>query len=402
MHSMYSARIPLCVPYLEGRESEFLTMCIQDGWVSYAGPFVEEFEQAVAKLAGVEHGAAVASGTAALHLALLVTGVQPDEEVIVPSLTFVASANAVRHAGAFPIFVDVEPETGQIDPNSVKHFISETCRHTPRGLVNKETGRRVSAIMPVHLLGNVADVLSIRSITDHFDLFVVEAATEGLGAQDHGQPVGSLGDVACFSFNGNKLITTGGGGMIASNDKNMVDRARYLSTQAKDDPIESIHKTVGFNYRLTNIQAAVGMAQAQQIEYFLARKREIASRYTTSFASLPQLADYSVRRGATSAHWLHTVRLIGSLNPRHLQGHLSSCGIESRMLWQPLHRSPAHLLSYSEPCNNADRLQESSLSLPSSVGLTSDDQARVIESVLDFIDSSDHPTLISAIHASES
>jgi perosamine synthetase len=237
--------IPLSVPEINGNEWEYVKECLDSNWVSSAGPFVERFEQMVADYVGTQHAVATVNGTAALHLALLVAGVQPDDEVLVPALTFIAPANAVRYAGAWPVFIDAEPAYWQMDAEKVMNFLEHRCAWANGELRNKNTGRRVRGILPVHILGHPCDMDPIVDLARKFRLVVIEDATESLGALYKERMVGHLGDVACFSFNGNKVITTGGGGMIVTDNEAWAERARYLSTQAKDNPVEYIHNEIG-------------------------------------------------------------------------------------------------------------------------------------------------------------
>src|SRR6476619_7426048 len=267
--------IPLSVPELGGNEWLYVKECLDTNWVSSAGPFVDRFERMVAAVSGDRFAVATASGTAALHLALLVAGIESDDEVIVSSLTFVAPVNAIRYVGAWPVFIDAEPNHWQMDPQKVADFLTNQCIWANGQLRNKSTGRRVKAILPVHILGHPCDMDPIVQIARKFELVVIEDATEALGARYKSRPVGKPGDVACFSFNGNKIITTGGGGMIVTDNERWAEKAKYLSTQAKDDPIEYIHDEIGYNYRLTNIQAALGVAQIELLDKHIAAKRNI-------------------------------------------------------------------------------------------------------------------------------
>lgn len=373
--------IPLCVPAFAGQEWAYVKECLDSGWVSSAGPFVERFERAAAALVGVRHAVATASGTAALHLALLVAGVGPDDEVLVPTLTFIAPANAVRYLGAHPVFVDVEPEHWQLDPDKVEDFLLRECTALGGALWNRRTGRRVAAILPVHLLGHPCDLDRLVALARRFGLALVEDATESLGARWGGQPVGAHGPVGCLSFNGNKVITTGGGGMLLTNDAAFAERARYLSTQAKDDPIEYVHGAIGYNYRLTNLQAALGCAQLEQLPGFLTRKRWIARAYQQRLADVPGLSFLHEAARARSACWMTTVLVDAARfgrDRRALLAYLAERRIQTRPLWQPLHRSPAHRGAQAYRIEVADRLWRDALSLPSSAGLTDDDLQRVV------------------------
>ena len=367
--------IPLCVPEIHGNEWKYVKECLDTGWVSSAGPFVDRFEKQVADFAGAKFGVAAVNGTCALHAALLVAGVKPDDEVLVPSLTFIAPANAVRYAGAWPVFVDAEPDYWQMDPERVREFLDNDCVWKSGELRNKKSGRRVSAILPVHILGHPVDIDPILELAKKYRLAVVEDATESLGAKYKGRMVGNLGDIACFSFNGNKIITTGGGGMIVTNNEEWAARAKYLTTQAKDDPIEYVHDAIGYNYRLTNIQAALGCAQMEQIDDYIAAKRTIANSYRERLKDIPGITPMREAEWAFSISWLMTVFVdpaLFGLDSRQLLNLLAKEGVQARPLWQPLHLSKAHAGSYSCNCSVAASLNNHCLSLPSSVGIKSE------------------------------
>lgn len=379
-----TAFIPLCVPQVDGNEWRYVKDCLDTGWVSSVGSYVERFEAGLAEALGGGSAVATSSGTAALHVALLVAGVEPDDEVLVSALTFIAPANAIRYVGAWPVFVDAEPMHWQMCPDKLRRFVEHECVVRAGVLRNRATGRRVRAILPVHILGHPADLDPILELARRFGLAVIEDATESLGATYRERPVGTFGAVACFSFNGNKLLTTGGGGMLVSSDATLASRARYLTTQAKDDPIEYVHGAIGFNYRLTNVQAAMGVGQLERLQEFLTAKRRIAERYSTGLAGVPGCTPMREAPWARSAHWLYTVlideRQFG-ISARALLAALAERGIQSRPLWQPLHRSPAHAGAQSTDCPVADALHRDALSLPCSVGLDVDGQDRVIREI---------------------
>jgi len=377
-------RIPLSEPVLHGDEWKFVKECLDTNWVSSAGPFVTRFEQEVAALAGARHAVAVASGTAALHIALVVAGVGADDEVLMPALTFIAPANAVRYTGARPVFIDVEPDYWQIDPEKVARFLDRECVARSGVLHNRTTGRRMRTLLVVDLLGHPVSADPLRDLASRYGLTIIEDATESLGARYRAQPVGLLGDIGCFSFNGNKTITSGGGGMIVTNDAATAERARYLTTQARDDAVEYVHHAIGFNYRLTNIQAALGVAQLQWLGDHVERKRRIAARYRDSFGDIPGLEMMREAPWAFSSFWLSTMLVDSTTYPidsRDLLRRLRDRGIESRPLWQPLHWSRAHAGAQSYHCDVAERLHGTALSLPSSPNLSEDDQRRVIDVV---------------------
>ena len=376
--------IPLCVPEVRGNEWKYIKECLDSGWVSSVGSFVERFEGDLAHYVGVEHALATVNGTAALHIALLVAGVEPDDEVLVSTLTFISPANAIRYVGAWPVFMDAEPDYWQMDPAKVADFLEKECRWSDGRLLNRATGRRVKAILPVHILGHPVDLDPILELTRKYELTVIEDSTEALGAKYKGRRLGCRGDVACFSFNGNKIITTGGGGMIVTNNEAWADRARYLTTQAKDDPVEYVHGAVGYNYRLTNLQAAMGCAQMEQIEGYIAAKRRIAATYEEALSSVPGIAPMREATWAFSTYWMYTVRVDEKrfgMDSRALLRWLEQAGIQTRPLWQPLHRSPAHAGCPCYRCEVADEVAHDALSLPCSVVLSEEQQSAVIATV---------------------
>ncbi len=379
-------KIPLSVPHLGGNEWAYVKECLDTNWVSSAGPFVTRLERVIAERAGRAHGVAVVNGTAALHTALLVAGVEANDEVLMPALTFIAPANAVRYVGAWPVFIDVERDHWQLDPAKLADFVARECEWRHGSLWNRTSGRRVRAVLPVDLLGHPVDADPILETARSRELVVVEDATESLGARYRTRPVGSIGDVACFSFNGNKIVTSGGGGVIVTDNAAWADRARYLTTQAKDDPVEYKHGDVGYNYRLTNIQAAVGVAQMERLDDHVGKKRRIAAMYTAQFAGIPGLQAMTEAAWAFSAFWLFTV-LVGDrecgIDSRALLRALAASGIEARPLWQPLHTSAAHRGCQAYRVEVADVLYRQALSLPSSVGLDPRDQQRVIDVVVE-------------------
>lgn len=378
------AVVPLFVPEIRGNEWAYIKECLDTNWVSSVGPFVDRFEREVAAAVGARHAVAVVNGTSALHLSLLVAGVQPDDEVLVSALTFIAPANAIRYTGAWPVFMDAEPRYWQMDPQKLEDFLARECERTAGGLRNRSTGRRVKALVPVGVLGHPCDMDAILAIARRFELPVIGDATECLGADYRGRSMSAGCDMACYSFNGNKIITTGGGGMIVTDDAAAAERARYLSTQAKDDPIEYVHGAVGYNYRLTNIQAAMGVAQLEQLSAYVEVKRDIARRYEQALAHLPGLTPMPEAPGVRSTFWLYTVLVredAFGCDSRALLRRLAEARIQSRPLWQPLHRSRPFAGCQAYRVETADLLARDALSLPSSVSLDAARQARVIDAV---------------------
>lgn len=376
--------IPLSVPEIRGNEWEYIKECLDTNWVSSAGKYVTRFEESFIQQAATKYAVACVNGTASLHLALLAAGVEPDSEVLVSTLTFIAPANAVRYVGAHPVFVDADINSWQMDPSLVVDFLENHCWQNQAGeLINPDSGRRVSAILPVHILGHAVDLDPIIASATRFGLPVIEDASESLGGLYKGRPLGGIGTLGCFSFNGNKMITTGGGGMLVTSNSELASNARYLSTQAKDDPIEYIHHEIGYNYRLTNIQAAIGCAQLENLSQYVQRKRQIAARYDEAFASIKDITSMAEADWTHHARWLSVISLNedSSIDRHQLATSLSNANIQTRPLWQPMHLSPAHQNSPKLGGQIAESLQRRALCLPCSVGLREEEQERVIQVV---------------------
>lgn len=376
--------IPLSVPEIRGNEWKYVKECLDTGWVSSGGSFVERFERDAAGYVGTKHAVACVNGTSALHIALLVAGVLPDDEVVVSSLTFIAPVNAVRYARAWPVFMDSEPAYWQMDVGKAADFLEKECLWKDGELRNKVTRRRVAAILPVHVLGHPVDMDPLIALCEKFRLALIEDATESLGAKYKRRPTGAVGDIGVLSFNGNKVITTGGGGMLVTNNETLASKARYLTTQAKDDPVEYVHNEIGYNYRLTNVQAAMGCAQMEMLTEYIVTKRRTAAAYD---AALSEVAGLTLPRQAAWAEsnwWLYTVLVDHARygeDSRGLLRRLAAAKIQTRPLWQPCHLSPAHLGCQAYHCDVAERLNREALSLPSSVGLRPDEQQRVINAI---------------------
>ncbi|HEY3974979.1 MAG TPA: LegC family aminotransferase [Candidatus Sulfotelmatobacter sp.] len=392
-----TAYIPLSAPEIRGNEWKYVKDCLDTGWVSSVGEYVNRFESMlaetmlaetmIAETVGAQSAVATSNGTSALHIALLVSGVQPDDEVLVSTLTFIAPVNAIRYAGAWPVLIDAEPQYWQLDAQKTQDFLRQNCQYSQgeRELRNRRTGRRIKAILPVHILGHPVDMEPIVSVAHEFGLTVIEDATECLGAKYRGRNTGTIGDIACFSFNGNKIITTGGGGAIVTSNADWAAKAKYLTTQAKDDPVEFVHGEIGYNYRLTNIQAAMGCGQIEMLPEFIRKKQAIASCYAEGLKNTPGITLMPQAEWAESIFWLYTVLIdedLFGLSSRNTMRELEARGIQTRPLWQPMHRSPVHRDCEAFHCEAADWIHARALSLPCSVGLSDSDQAYVIESLM--------------------
>jgi len=379
--------IPLSVPEIQGNEWKYIKECLDTSWVSSVGSYVDKFEKNICDYTGSKYAVAVVNGTAAIHTALMAAGIEHDDEVLMPSLTFIAPANAIRYIGAWPVFIDAEPEYWQMDPQLTKDFLLKNCNVVGGKLQNKSSGRRIKALMPVHILGHPIDMTPIIELAIKYDLVVIEDATEGLGAMYKGKKLGTIGDIGCFSFNGNKIITTGGGGMIVTDNKDWAARAKYLSTQAKDNPIEYIHNEIGYNYRLTNLQAAMGCAQLEQLDTFISKKREIASRYSSALCDIPGIQVLGESPNAFSIYWLYSILVDENHydnGSRQLLQALRTNNIQARPLWQPIHCSPPYKDCQHIGGQVAEKLNREALSIPCSAGLLENHQDIVIDSIKSF------------------
>jgi perosamine synthetase len=361
-------RLPISAPALIGNELEYVTQCLQSTWISSRGDFVEAFEGGFAALCGVEHAVAVNSGTAALHLALLALGVGPGDEVIVPSLTYVASASAISYCGATPVFVDSEPSSWNIAPRAVEAAVSP----------------RTVGILAVHLYGHPAQMDTLETIAQRRGLFLLEDAAQAHGARYRGRPVGSLGSAGTFSFFGGKLLTTGEGGMVVTDDADIAETARRLRNHG-EDPERRYHATrLGFNYRLTNIAAAIGLAQVERFDWHVARRAANAARYRLRLDGHPALEMARPAPGGESVEWLTSVALAGA-NEEGRDGviaELDRAGIETRPVFPPVHLQPIYHDVCTQPLPVAERLAATGLSLPSGAGLSEEQIDRVCRTLL--------------------
>ena len=363
------SKVALHEPRFTGNERAYLNDCIDTGWVSYAGAYVGRFEAAIAAACGVEHAVAVTSGTVALQIALTITGVQPNDEVLVPALTFVASANAVVHAGAVPHFVDADEDTLGISSSSLTQHLDEIGELRGSTLFNKRTGRRISAILPVHIFGHPVDMDELNDIAARYGLIVIEDATEALGSRYKNRPCGSLAPLAALSFNGNKLVTTGGGGAILTNDAVVAARIRHLTTTAKTPHRWSfLHDEVAWNFRLPNINAALGLAQIEQLAPSIAMKRVLQQKYAAAFADMPGVRVFEEPSFATSNYWLVALVLDDAqadlLEPILLA--TNDAGIMTRPLWTPMHLLPMYSDNPRAPLPKTEGLAKRILNVPSS------------------------------------
>ena len=388
--------IPLSVPVLRGNEWKYVKECLDTNWVSYVGPFVERFEKDLAEKAGAKQSVATASGTAALHIALVLAGVSPNDEVVMPGTTFVAPANAVRYCAAWPALVDISDLDWQINVNQMADFLSRGCSVQNGQLCNKVTGRRVAALMPVHLLGGMCDLDAVAELATRYELPLIEDAAECLGATYKGRAIGAPCPayrgplrLVATSFNGNKIVTTGGGGAIFSDDQVLAARAKHLTTTAKADKIEFVHDEVGYNYRLTNIAAALGVAQLEQLQDYVKAKRNIARRYAALFAGCNGIELHPEPLGCQSTFWMYTVKLNRPARP--VIDRLIDRGIMARPIWVPLHRLPVFKNVFDAGSTVANDLYGHAVSLPCSVGITDSEIRKVAKELVLVLDAKPQP-----------
>ncbi len=361
--------IPLSEPAILGRELEYVSECLRTAWVSSSGEFVTSFERALAEYVGVEHAVACDCGTSALHVSLLLSGIGPDEEVIVPDVTFIAPVNAVRYVGAWPVFVGCDEYCG-LDVDAVRRFLEQECSRRGDITVNRDTGRRVSAIVPVHVFGTAADMDALGELAAAHELAIVEDASEALGSTYKGSMCGSLAPLACFSFNGNKIVTSGGGGAILTDDAALAERARYLTTQAKEPGIEYVHHAVGYNYRMNNVLAALGLAQLETIDERLAAKRENFRRYGQALG--PSLASRLVGQPEWSDanRWFYGFLCDDSAQKAEVLAACVEADIQARPLWYPNHLQRPYTEMQSFEVGSSLWFYERLVNLPCSVRLT--------------------------------
>jgi len=366
------AAVALHEPEFAGREWDYVRDCLDSGWVSSAGTYVERFERALAERCGVSEAIATVNGTAALKVALQVAGVAPGDEVLVPALTFVATANAVTYLGAVPHFVDSETSTLGVSPAALEDWLRVACERVSGALRNRATGRRVRAVVPVHVFGHPVDMDALNEVAVRHRVVVVEDATEALGTLYRDRPAGALGRLAALSFNGNKIVTTGGGGAILTDDSSLARRARHLTTTARVTHRFSFdHDEVGYNDRLPGLNAALGCAQLERLDDFIARKRALARRYAEALASVRGVRFFVEPQGARANYWLNAL-LLEEDEPAVLESLLERghcIGIGMRPVWRLMHRLPMYQSCPRMPLPTAQWLERRLVNLPSSAAL---------------------------------
>ncbi len=378
--------VPLSIPNLEGREAEYVMDALEQGWVSTGGAYIQKLEEMLQQYLRVDSVAACQSGTAALHLSLLEAGVKPGDMVIVPTLTFIAAVNPLRYQFASPIFMDCD-DSLCMDPVKLRRFCEEQCEFGEEGLICRLTGRRVKAVIVVHVFGNLADMETIMDIAGQYGLTVIEDATEALGSRYtegryRGKYAGNIGDFGAYSFNGNKIITTGGGGAVTAKDRKAADHMRYLSTQAKNDPMAYIHDEVGYNYRMTNLQAAVGVAQFEMLEEFISRKIKNYERYRAGLVGLEGVRLLEFREGTRSNRWFYSLLLEdGDVDMTERIEQFQEAGIQTRSIWGLIHEQKPYRQEVAYEIERAKWYSGRVLNIPSTTQLTEDDVDYVLTQI---------------------
>jgi dTDP-4-amino-4,6-dideoxygalactose transaminase len=374
---MTGARILLSPPDVGRLEEEMVVAAVRSGWIAPLGPMVDAFEDRMAERCGRKHAVALSSGTAALHLALLEAGAGPGTVVVVPTLTFAATANAVIYTGAEPYFVDCEEGSGNLDPD----LLGQALKY----LIAK--GSNVAAVVPVDLLGQCADYTRLVPVCDSFSVPLVSDAAESLGSKHADRPAGSFGVTAALSFNGNKIMTTSGGGMLLTDHAATADRVRYLSTQARQPAVHYEHTEIGYNYRLSNVLAALGLAQLERLDEMIDRRRVLRKAYADVFAEQPGVTLFQRPGDESDNCWLTAVIVEGDVagwTADDLRKALDSAGIESRPLWKPMHRQPVFAGAQSLLSGASDRLFSRGLTLPSGSALTVEQRDYVAATIASF------------------
>ena len=373
--------IPLSVPSIKGNEWKYVKECLDTEWISSVGKYVDRFEQDVANYLGAKYTIACMNGTSALHISLMLAGVKQHDEVIVPTITFIAPANAVKYVGAEPVFMDCD-DYCNIDAGKIRAFIAAECDFVNGKLINKKTKRRISALIPVHVLGTPADMNPLLELAKKYNLKIIEDATESLGSEYRGKKTGTLGLLGCLSFNGNKIITTGGGGMIITDDEVLAKRAKHLTTQAKEEGMEYIHNEIGLNYRLINILAAVGVAQLEEIENFVEIKRRNFNLYKKLLADT-QYTLLNEPNYAKSNKWFYAVLCKDKKEKQFLLKHLNSNGIQARPLWFLNHLQKPYVKCQSYKIEKALKMYDTIVTIPCSINLTEKEIKKVVKVMKD-------------------
>ncbi len=362
-------------PNICGNEWKYVKDCLDTGWVSSVGSFVDQFEKMTAEFAGTKYAVATSSGTTALHICLVMLGVNEKDYIITPNITFIATCNSIKYTGANPIFIDTDEHTWQMDLDLLEEFLIKETEQKNNVCYYKKDGKRIPAIMPVHVLGNMCDMDRLLLLAKQYNLIVIEDSTEALGSYFKGKHAGSFGLLGTFSYNGNKIITTGGGGMIVTDDETLAKKAKHLTTQAKSDPFEYIHDEIGYNYRLVNVAAAMGVAQMEMLPSFIKRKKEIISKYKQALNGIGDIEFQKVHEEIDPNWWLPTIK---TTRQKEVLKILNDNKMQSRPFWVPMNQ--LRMFSENIYYNKNDRSEfvyRHCLSIPCSTNIT-DEQIEAV------------------------
>jgi perosamine synthetase len=373
--------VSLHEPFLGGNEWAYVKDCLDTNWVSYLGQYVDRFEAMLADYTGVKQAAAVVNGTAALHMALKLAGVEPADEVFVPALTFVATANAVTYCGAIPHFADSEEKTLGLDPYKLKDYLGDIAQVNSEGCKNKFSGRRIKAVIPVHVFGHPIDLDPLAEVCQAYRIEMLEDAAESLGSYYKGRHTGNWGKLAILSFNGNKTITTGGGGAILTHDERLGKLARHLTATAKiPHRWEYRHDAIGYNYRLPNLNAALGCAQMEQLPKFLEQKRRLAGRYQNAFQGLKGVRFFAEPSFARSNYWLNALLLDDAFSEQRdaVLKETNDNGIMTRPVWTLMHQLPMFANCPAMDLACAENLSGRLINIPSSSFICGESQPSIL------------------------
>ena len=366
-------------PNMAGNELKYVTECITTGWVSSVGSYVDQFEKMSAEFAGTRYAVATSSGTTALHICLVMMGVNSDDYIITPNITFIATCNSIKYTGANPVFIDTDVDTWQMDLNLLEEFLTNETEQRNGVCHYKKDGKRIPVIMPVHVLGNMCDMDRLMALAKQHNLTVIEDSTEALGSYYKGKHAGSFGLLGTFSYNGNKIITTGGGGMIVTNDEALAKRAKHLTTQAKSDPFEYMHDAIGYNYRLVNVAAAMGVAQMEQLPGFIKRKYEIIDFYKTALQGVGDIKFQQVSNDVKPNWWLPTI-MTGK--QKDVLKILNDNKMQSRPFWVPMNQLPMFTKNiYYNHTDRSNFVYQHCLSIPCSTYITNEDLKAVSDKI---------------------
>ena len=366
-------------PNMGGNEWKYVKDCLDTGWVSSVGAYVDQFEKMSAEFAGTKYAVATSCGTTALHICLIMIGVNEGDMVITQNITFIATVNSIKYTGASPVLIDTDDKNWQMDLDLLESFLMEETEQKNGFCYHKKTGKRIPVIMPVHVLGNMCDMDRLMALAKKYSLVVIEDSTEALGSFYKGKHAGSFGLLGTFSYNGNKIITTGGGGMIVTNDEKLAKRAKHLTTQAKSDPFEYMHDEIGYNYRLVNVAAAMGVAQMEQLPGFIKRKQEIILFYKDQLNGVGDIEFQEISTDVKPNWWLPTIK---SKKQKEILKVLNDNKLQSRPFWVPMNQLPMFINElYYNKADKSDFLYKHCLSIPCSTNITNEQMRMVADKI---------------------